>query len=455
MLRKSFLATVLFASTAVFGAPPDEQTASIDHASPEMRGQERVVWLRNLAPEPASVELFQDSVRLERVDLAAGATARAQGTIRGTFLLGRGTGSFVMLEAPADAAGTDFDVYRREAGVGAPGWAALSSSAPLAAGARALAMAPVPDEAAGASRLSAIVSLTSDRSAVSFRVSGDARVYSVAGAEPAMLRVDLGPISERGARTVEFEVLAGEAVAALAAVDAHGDAHGTVMASSRSALAGNGGFGYYSATYSTNTIYKNTPAFTYKVTGAPPSICGDILTTRNGVLQITANWICTDSLGNATKGPWTCSANQTDIDTFIRWHDASDTSHSNHICDQSVPTVHIDAPTSTPPRVFTGTATDAAWGTGFDQGPVGWTNVAAYFRDMNTGLFYSSSSGCYCSQTQTSWYGGISPIVGSNVRWTVTPPPPSAHVAGHQYQWTMDKINDLFYATGASFAWQN
>ena len=451
MLRKPLLA-ILFASASVLGASPDEQTASIEHRSPDMRGRERAVWVRNLSPEPARVELLQDSVRLGTVDLGARATVRARGNVRGSLLVGRGAAPFAMLEAPPDAPGTDFEVYRREGGLRAPGWIGAVSSTRLIAGERGLASAPSSEESHGASRLSVVLALLSPRSAVSLHVSGDPRVYAAASVEPAAFRVDLGPASAREERSVEIEVLSGEATAALAVIDARGDALSPVAASSRIALAGGGGSGYYSARYSSNSTYANTPPFTYKVTGAPHNVCGDIYTTRNGVLQVTTGWICTDSLGQATKGPWTCSTNQTDTNTYIRWPDGSETSRSEHVCDQSFPIVRFDD-SGHPPRTWTGPATDAAWGTGFDQTPIGWTNVQTYYQDNTTKLYYSPSSSCYCSSTKISAYGSVSPLAGFSVRWTAGwIPPASAHVSGRRYTWTVI-VNDYFVYPNVSLDW--
>jgi hypothetical protein len=123
MLRPSFLAGALFASTAVFAAAGDH-VAAIDHSATETRGNQRVVWLHNLAEEAASVELREDSVSLARLELAAGATTRAA-VVRGSLLAGTGSAPFAMIEAPVGSSssdsGTGFDT-------GPVGWTNVRAS---------------------------------------------------------------------------------------------------------------------------------------------------------------------------------------------------------------------------------------------------------------------------------------------------------------------------------------
>jgi hypothetical protein len=58
--------------------------------------------------------------------------------------------------------------------------------------------------------------------------------------------------------------------------------------------------------YFSNTInWSQTPDLYFTVIGAPPSVCGDLVTTRNGSLLVGQDWICTDANGNVTRGPWT------------------------------------------------------------------------------------------------------------------------------------------------------
>jgi hypothetical protein len=207
------------------------------------------------------------------------------------------------------------------------------------------------------------------------------------------------------------------------------------------------------AAYSGGTgLFSNGPYdwvnsnFTYTITGAPPNVCGTLYTFRNGSQLIGPNWICTNSAGSATAGPWSGSSNQTDTNLYIQWPDGSRTSgHSFHVSDASPPTIWIDQPGgSGVPTAFSGGASDAQWGTGFNHCFNGWSSIRATFRNLSTGK-YGDSSG-YNNSSPVTFFGSVSPFCayGFNVGWSVNTPPPSAHVSGNSYRWCVQTW-DLFY----------
>jgi hypothetical protein len=189
-----------------------------------------------------------------------------------------------------------------------------------------------------------------------------------------------------------------------------------------------GGIGFFS----NGVLDCAGSSYTYHVVDAPPNVCGTLYITRNGVLEITGGWICTDNNGNATKGPWVVSKNQTGEKIHIRWPDGTRTSGGDDKID--------DLNSPTPPSInlagvpssFSGTATDIKWGAGFG----GATNVLGHFMDMETELYWDGFS--YASASPVH-FGGFFSITG---RWSASwgfgvrrIPPPSAHTPGNQYRW--------------------
>jgi hypothetical protein len=65
----------------------------------------------------------------------------------------------------------------------------------------------------------------------------------------------------------------------------------------------------------------------FTVRGAPPNVCGNLVTTRNGSLLCGPGWICTDANGNATANAggtsswsWANTPNdQTDTNLHFNW----------------------------------------------------------------------------------------------------------------------------------------
>jgi hypothetical protein len=179
------------------------------------------------------------------------------------------------------------------------------------------------------------------------------------------------------------------------------------------------------------TSLSATSALYYTVDAGPASTCGELNSYRNGSWLFGPGWLCTDANGDSTKGPWyTANANQTDNPVFIRWPDNSTTNNEWHIWDNSCPTASITTRTST---TFAGGASDVQWGVCFTSG----AKITTYFQDITTNLFWSSGTGSFsASWPNPTWvYGNLSGIPGCSGTWSVTPPPASAHVSGHQYQY--------------------
>lgn len=187
-----------------------------------------------------------------------------------------------------------------------------------------------------------------------------------------------------------------------------------------------------------NGIYDcaGGPSYTYRVQSGPPNVCGELRIVRNGVLEVTGGWICTDSSGNATKGPWNVVKDQTGTNIFIRWPDGTSTSGGDYkVDDFSKPVAFIN---SGYPGSFSGYATDAQWGSGFGS----WTTVKMTFLNDTTGKYWNGSS-----------YGSFSPVYfvastsgsGTYITWWMNNPPPVA--SGNRYIWCVEANDRCSYST--------
>ncbi len=186
------------------------------------------------------------------------------------------------------------------------------------------------------------------------------------------------------------------------------------------------------AYYNHDIDWPNTPALYYSVAGAPPNTCGDLMASRNGnPYTRRVGWICTDSNGNATKGPWSSNPTDETADVYIDWGTCTSPVR-RHIWDVTAPTVNITSPV---PGNFYGTATDGAWGAGFQ---VSWTTCNVTYRDDLTGKYWNSSSG-YTS-TLPVWvscsFGGPPLSVTWSTSAAGSRPPLSIHVSGRSYTWS-------------------
>jgi hypothetical protein len=194
-----------------------------------------------------------------------------------------------------------------------------------------------------------------------------------------------------------------------------------------------GGSGYFSREYN----WKNSPSLYYTVAGGPPNTCGDLWTSRNGAAWINeaGGWLCTDSSGNQTKGPWSWANQPRDETAYveIRWPDGTRTTTARHVWDKTCPTVTLN-PTYPAPTGFRGWAQDALWGAGFDAR---WTTCQTQYQDADTGLYLTNQSGGYASTTPYWFNCTVSGMPSMNVTWFGYVPPLSWHDTGHCYWWTV------------------
>lgn len=174
----------------------------------------------------------------------------------------------------------------------------------------------------------------------------------------------------------------------------------------------------------------STPLY-YSVAGAPPNTCGTLRASRNGGAYTSgANWICTDSNGNATKGPWSSNPDDETAYVYIDWGTCTSPVRK-HIWDVGAPTGVI---TSTVPGTLSGTATDEAWGAGFN---INWTACWTTYQNLTTGKYWNDETGAY-SVTAADFVrcSNISGMPGMSITWSQSVKPDAAdHVSGHQYRW--------------------
>lgn len=206
------------------------------------------------------------------------------------------------------------------------------------------------------------------------------------------------------------------------------------------------------ASFNYEINYGGTPALYYTVTGGPPNTCGELNAYRNGSWIYGANWLCTDSSGNATKGPWTWAntpTDQTDEPAYIRWPNGSTTNNATHIWDKSCSLTFrtsAGAVDSLSPLTYSGYATDAQWGAGFDFGPV----AISVFQNRTTGLYWAPGMSGYNWSTNNPYVqASLSRVNRWRVNWSTSFPPRSAHVSGNSYRWfTCVGDGNCGYCTG-------
>jgi hypothetical protein len=189
---------------------------------------------------------------------------------------------------------------------------------------------------------------------------------------------------------------------------------------------GTGSFNYHIQ----YTIRHPADALYYTVTGGPASVCGELNTYRNGSWLFGPGWFCTNSLGGGSKGPWyTANGNQTDNPSFIRWPNGTATSNDWHIWDNDCPSISYSS--AVPPYSWFGTASDGLYGVCFTS----TTGIVSRYLDVNTGLYWSASTGAYTSGSAET-AGSLSGVPGCAPNWTAPRPPLAAHTPGHTYAWS-------------------
>lgn len=205
----------------------------------------------------------------------------------------------------------------------------------------------------------------------------------------------------------------------------------------------NGGYAYFS-----NGVFDSRySSYTYNVYGAPLNVCGTLHIVRNGNPETTGGWICTDGSGQAQKGPWTPSTNQTGQSIYIEWPGGCTTVGGDYkiddISDPSIwsnqtPGIGVPLPTS-----FNGGGSDVQWGTGFNFGFNGWSSILGSFRNVTTSKYYNGQG--YISDNPVYTLGSASPPAGGfNISWSVNPPLSSAHNSTDTYEWCVYS-SDYFY----------
>lgn len=309
--------------------------------------------------------------------------------------------------------------------------ARMSGGGGLAAGMVGSASAALPEGASGRVRLVAAVALEEPGSAVEVRlVDGSGRVVKTleaAASQPVRWRADLGEVASArlaGSSRLEITVLRGRASGTLAGTPRNRRGGGYVRPIAVKSLSGSGSFNHSINWAGTGDLY-------YYVTGGPASTCGDLTTYRNGSWLVTSGWLCTDSSGNATKGPWSWSStpsDQTDDPAYIAWPDGSQTTSATHIWDKTCATTHIS---SAGLSTFSGSASDAQWGAGFDSS---WTSATCTYDDSN-GHYWGPGLSGYTSSSPISVNATVSGMPGFSVTWSCPTPSTSAQI-GVLNHWT-------------------
>jgi|GEM_PF-6319435 len=212
---------------------------------------------------------------------------------------------------------------------------------------------------------------------------------------------------------------------------------------------------------STTRYVTTNQTYTLGVTNGPTNRDGKDCKTVNGASQPCSadNWMHTDSSGNATNGPWTCTADTTSVDQIF-WTNPTDgtsTSTATLVCDVTDPTVTISSDsgsyTSGSNNVFHGTANDGSYGTGFNTStPPAWTNIIGYYQDTGNNLYWVPGGTSYSGSLPVpgnTGQGILSPSAGASGNWYFSSsnyPPYTAQVCGRTYRWSVE-INDYFHTT--------
>ncbi len=182
--------------------------------------------------------------------------------------------------------------------------------------------------------------------------------------------------------------------------------------------------------------WSQTPPLYFSVAGAPPNMCGMLVTVRNGQYLFSPGWICTNASGTATKGPWTWAntpGDQKDWNAYIEWTDGTKTTTFEHYWDKTCPVISRTSANGAPPTAWSGSAIDNVHGAGFHPN---WTRIYTIFEDRNTSLRWLPGHTGYdaASGTVDATFSGQYSTFGywSNPQI----PPAGAHVTGHTYAWT-------------------
>lgn len=184
--------------------------------------------------------------------------------------------------------------------------------------------------------------------------------------------------------------------------------------------------------------WQQTPALYFSIAGGPPNTCGDLWSSRNGKPWTEGvNWICTDSSGNATKGPWTWANQSGDENSlhYIEWPNGTYTNTASHIWDKTAPIAQINSggANNGAPTQFYGYAIDSQFGAGFDAN---WAQCKARFRDLTTQRYWSPDPGSYSTSSPVDVNCSFGSMPSTFTNWTaLSLPAQSTHVLTHCYRW--------------------
>lgn len=212
---------------------------------------------------------------------------------------------------------------------------------------------------------------------------------------------------------------------------------GAVASQPLTTQASGNGFADFSLGYN-----KNGTTYTFSVSGGPASTCGTLDLYRNGVHQVTPGWLCTDANGNATKGPWTATSDETVDHVFIQWPDGTSTNQTFHVSDVTKPTIRSYQRGGSPPSAYSGTATDAQWGSGFDYSPWAMVHVMATYKDTGTNKYWDGS--CYCSTSIWKFPISVTPVTQFSLTWAASSLP--TNTPGRPYQWCVSISDYIGYS---------
>ncbi|HEY9420262.1 MAG TPA: hypothetical protein VIW92_02520 [Thermoanaerobaculia bacterium] len=255
--------------------------------------------------------------------------------------------------------------------------------------------------------------------------------FVAAASKPVQWRASLGPVN--GESRVELQTLRGESQGTAAAL-LEGDASPVQRAPIAPVLKAGGGI----LDFDPEINWQFSPNLYARITGAPPSMCGDLYISRNNSpYSVSPGYFCTDASGNATRGPWSWG-NQAGDETayaYVIWANGLSTNTARHVWDKTGPTVSITSPMASPaPISFSGTGSDGVFGAGFS--PNWGSYCVTYFYNTTTSSYWWPNSG----YINTFPYNGpnctISGMPSHSITWSEGQIPPGfAHVRGHCYEW--------------------
>jgi hypothetical protein len=407
------------------------------------------IWIRNLGDRPAEASLETltggRAAAAELIPVAAGAGVEVPATASGRLRL-RSDADLFVIQGPEELDVRSIELagaplVRRDPARNGPAdrlirpdWAEdlIAGGPTLEKGKTGFVQVAAEDPEA---LVSVSVVFREANSAARIRLLDDEgrEVTSVvaSSSKPVEWRTTLGQLPSSGTGRVEVQVLDGRVHATAAATTKGKKDPGDPVVTPMSC----------SAYFNHDINWSFTSDLYFSVAGCPANACGDLWTYRNGGgWQQSSGWICTDGSGNATKGPWTY-AGQSGDETAYAYIDFSGTTSNvaSHIWDKTAPSIFITSSWGAPPSSFSGSASDAAWGAGFDSS---WASCLMAFEHYDSGTssykyWTPTSGGTYSTTTNVYVPCTISGMPSLNVTWSggTSIPPTGAHQSGECYTW--------------------